>query len=136
MSDHLSQPQRAANMAAVRGKNTVPERIVRSMVHAMGYRFRLHRKDLPGKPDLAFPTKKKAIFVHGCFWHRHEGCPRASSPKTRMQFWESKFDRNIERDRRVLLRLSKIGWESLIIWECEIKSSKDLAIRLAEFLRD
>ena len=113
-------PARSALMARVRDKNTRPELIVRQTAHALGFRFRLHRKDLPGSPDLVFPRHRKAIFVHGCFWHRHPGCPKASMPKTRAEFWKSKFVANVQRDARSIAALKEMGWKVCVLWECEV----------------
>jgi DNA mismatch endonuclease (patch repair protein) len=110
---------RSRLMARVRGADTKPEIAVRRAAHALGYRFRLHRRDLPGSPDLVFPKLRKIIFVHGCFWHRHSGCKRTTAPKTRSAFWEEKFARNVERDRRNIADLQARGWACEIIWECE-----------------
>ena len=96
--------------------------IVRRQAHALGLRFRLHRKDLPGTPDLVFPKYRAVVFVHGCFWHRHPGCPKAGMPKSRVQFWKTKFARNVERARRDILKLTDLGWSANIIWECETKN--------------
>ncbi len=114
--------QRRRNMAAVRSKNTKPEIAIRKLLFSLGYRFRLHRKDLPGKPDIALPKYKIAIFVNGCFWHRHEGCRHASIPATRSEWWQSKLDSNVARDRRNYTRLHEMGWRVVIIWECELRS--------------
>lgn len=121
-------------MSRIRQKDTVPEIAVRRAAHAMGYRFRLHRKDFPGKPDLVFPSRKKAIFVHGCFWHRHLGCRRASVPKTRADFWANKFDRNVRRDATAIEEFARIGWSVLVIWECETRDSDALTEKLRAFL--
>lgn len=107
---------------------------MRRLAHRLGYRFRLHRKDLPGKPDLVFPKHRKVMFVHGCFWHRHGNCPKASMPKTRIKFWKEKFDRNVKRDRYALEALRAEGWQTLIVWECETKDLEALESRLIEFL--
>lgn len=123
-------------MSAVRGRDTKPEMIVRRLLHSMNYRYRLHRKDLPGSPDITFGTRRKAIFVHGCFWHRHPGCSRATSPKTRSEFWAQKFDRNVERDLQAEQRLGHLGWRSLVVWECETRAPDALAHRLRAFLDD
>src|SRR5690348_15236952 len=106
-------------MAAVRSRDTGPEMAVRRCAHSLGYRFRLHRKGLAGTPDLVFPRYRVAIFVHGCFWHRHAGCARASTPKTRQQFWLDKFKANVARDKRAIERLEAQGWYCTVIWECE-----------------
>ena len=108
-------------MSAIKSKNTKPEIKVRKVLHSMGYRFRLHRKDLPGSPDIVLPKYKTVIFVHGCFWHRHENCKYASTPKTRQEFWEAKFRENINRDKKHQENLSSMGWKIIIVWECEIK---------------
>lgn len=110
---------RAALMSRVRGRDTGPELRVRKAAHALGFRFRLHRRDLPGSPDLVFPRRKVALFVHGCFWHRHEGCRKTTTPKTRVDFWLRKFDANRERDARVSAELESLGWQCEIVWECE-----------------
>ena len=121
--DRLDPARRSANMAKVRGKNTGPELLVRRIAHAMGLRFRLHRSDLPGSPDLVLPRHKLVVFVHGCFWHRHEGCRRASVPATRQEFWDGKFAATVERDRRNLTVLEQSGWKVLTLWECELKDA-------------
>lgn len=109
-------------MAAVKGKNTSPEIRVRSMLHQMGYRFRLHRNDLPGKPDIVLPKYHLCIFVHGCFWHQHPGCKRATIPESNREFWVKKFQGTLERDKSSEKELRQQGWRVCIIWECEIKS--------------
>lgn len=119
--DKLDPERRSANMARVRSKDTLPEMRVRRVAHRMGLRFRLHRKDLPGRPDLVFPRYRLAVFVHGCFWHRHSGCSRASTPATRIDFWQAKFDANVARDVRQTTLLSEQGWTVLVLWECELK---------------
>lgn len=119
-------------MALVRDKDTVPEMRVRRIAHRMGLRFRLHRKDLPGKPDLVFPKHRLVVFVHGCFWHRHPGCRRASTPATRANFWQAKFDANTERDRRQQVALVERGWKVLVLWECALKDEQVIAAALAE----
>lgn len=106
------------------------------MTHALGFRFRLHRRDLPGSPDLVFPSHRKVIFVHGCYWHRHEGCRYAYSPKSNTTFWQSKFEANVARDRRATSMLETLGWKVLVIWECETQSEETLHVRLIEFLRN
>lgn len=121
-------------MSGIRGRDTRPELVVRKLAHALGYRFRLHRRDLPGSPDLVFPGRRKVIFVHGCFWHRHPGCRFAYHPKSRVEFWRAKFEQNISRDGRALTELEKLGWEAMIVWECETREVDGLADRLVEFL--
>lgn len=119
--------QRSKNMAAVKGKDTVPELLVRSALHRLGYRFRLHRKDLPGKPDIVLPKHRLCIFVHGCFWHQHPGCSRATRPATNTEFWDAKLDGNVARDKRDVARLRVLGWNVCIIWECETKKPELLS---------
>lgn len=123
-------------MGRVRGKNTKPEMIVRQTAHRLGFRFRLHRKDLPGTPDLIFPGRRKAIFVHGCWWHRHEGCAKASPVKTRVDFWNAKFARNVARDEKVEAELVGAGWDVLVIWECQTKKVEEVEALLLAFLAD
>ena len=118
---HKVSEQRSRNMSAIKSKNTKPEIAVRKLLHSMGYRFRLHRKDLPGSPDIVLPKYKTVIFVHGCFWHRHKNCKYAATPKTRQEFWEAKFRENINRDKLNQENLSSKGWKIIIVWECEIK---------------
>lgn len=126
---------RSRIMRAVKGENTTPELIVRRMIFAMGYRFRLHRKDLPGKPDLVFPSKRKAIFVHGCFWHGH-GCVRgARMPKTNADYWQKKIARNRVRDVANVKALKSQGWQVATVWECELKTLPQLRMRLTRFFR-
>ena len=121
---HEVSEQRSRNMSAIKSKNTKPEIKVRKVLHSMGYRFRLHSKDLPGSPDIVLPKYKTVIFVHGCFWHRHQNCKYASTPKTRQEFWNKKFNENINRDKINQENLSSKGWKIIIIWECEIKNKK------------
>ena len=128
------EPLRRRIMSAVGQRDTKPEMLVRRLLHSMNYRYRLHRKDLPGRPDIVFGGRRKAIFVHGCFWHRHPGCSKASSPKTRADFWAEKFDRNVERDQQVERRLADVGWQSLIVWECETRTPDALSRKLRAFL--
>jgi DNA mismatch endonuclease (patch repair protein) len=131
--DHLDAPGRSANMAKVRGKDTGPEMVVRRLAHSLGMRFRLHRKDLPGRPDLIFPRRRLAVFVHGCFWHRHEGCKRATMPATRADFWADKFAKTVERDARQIAHLEQDGWRVMVVWECELKEAETLKGRLRNF---
>ena len=121
---HKVSEQRSRNMSAIKSKNTKPEITLRKLLHSMGYRFRLHRKDLPGSPDIVLPKYKTVIFVHGCFWHRHENCKYATTPKTRKEFWEKKFRENINRDNLNQANLSLKGWKIIIIWECQLKGDK------------
>lgn len=120
--DKHTPEQRHRNMAAVKGKNTKPEIAIRKLLHAQGYRFRLHRKDLPGKPDIVLPKYKTVIFINGCFWHQHEGCKHAAIPATNRDFWETKLNSNKARDQRIRQELQSLGWRVLTLWECEIKT--------------
>ncbi len=120
--DKVSPEIRSHTMAAVKSYNTKPEVAVRKLLHSLGYRFRLQRKDLPGRPDIVLPKYKIAIFVNGCFWHRHEGCKRATMPTSHLEYWEPKFARNIMRDKENYRKLEALGWSVRIIWECEINS--------------
>lgn len=121
-------------MARIGPRDTKPEKLVRRLLHAMGRRFRLHRRDLPGTPDIVLPATRKAIFVHGCFWHRHEGCRKATTPKTRKIFWLDKFAANVERDARKELQLRAAGWDVITVWECETRDLATLEIRLRDWL--
>ena len=121
---------RSKNMSAIKSKNTKPEIEVRKLLHSMGFRFRLHRKDLPGSPDIFLPKFKTVIFVHGCFWHRHENCKYSSTPKTRVQFWKKKFNSNILRDLENQKKIKDIGLRSIIVWECELNNKKELEKKL------
>jgi len=124
-------------MSRVRSKNTKPELIVRSLLHRMGFRFRVNRSDLPGKPDIVLSKYKTVVFVHGCFWHRHKGCKRATAPSTRREFWEKKFTANVERDKRNCHELQAQGWKVVVLWECEVSSDPaGVAERLAQELRN
>ena len=121
-------------MSRIRSTNTSPEKNVRSLLHKLGFRFRLHRKDLPGKPDIVLPKYKTVIFVHGCFWHRHKNCKYAYTPKSRLDFWLKKFDENQSRDRRVQQQLKKSGWRVVIIWECQIQQTAKLSQQFSHLL--
>jgi DNA mismatch endonuclease Vsr len=132
VTDIMSPKRRSALMARIRGTDTKPELIVRRLLHKVGYRYRLHARDLPGQPDIVFLARHAAIFVHGCFWHRHD-CGRAYLPKSRRNFWRKKFARNIERDRENQRKLKSAGWKIHIVWECELKNPK-LCARLVRFL--
>ena len=136
MTDKLSPEHRSRNMAAIRSKGMKPEWIVRSAVHGMGYRYRLHRKGLPGKPDLVFGPKRKVIFVHGCFWHQHEdpACKIARKPKSNLGYWSEKLSRNVNRDQRNQADLEGQGWSVLVVWECETKDIGALKAKLKRFL--
>ena len=136
MADTLTPEQRSERMSRIRSKDTKPELRVRRLAHAMGYRYRLHRKDLPGKPDLVFPRRRKVILVHGCFWHRHPdpNCKLARLPKSRLDFWVPKLEANRERDERNLKLLVENGWEPLVIWECQTRDLGELEHRIGAFL--
>lgn len=133
--DILVPEQRSSLMSRIRSKDTAPEMTVRRLAHALGFRFRLHRRDLPGSPDLVFPSHRKVILVHGCYWHRHEGCRYAYSPKSNTKFWQSKFEANIARDQRAASALETFDWNVLVIWECETRNVDTLRARLVEFLK-
>ena len=133
-TDRLTKEARSALMARVKGKNTTPELRVRRIAFALGYRYRLHRRDLPGCPDLVFPARRSVIFVHGCFWHHHPKCPRATIPKSRTNFWRSKLVGNAKRDRKVMSALEATNWKVLVVWECETKDRYVLRERLIGFL--
>ena len=132
--DTLSSERRSWNMSRIKGINTGPERIVRSILHRMGYRFSLHRKDLPGKPDITLPKHKTVVFVHGCFWHRHKGCKDATMPKTRHIFWQNKLLGNAARDRIKHRSIRHLGWRVIIVWECETEKPVKLISKLSRLL--
>lgn len=136
MADRLTKEQRSANMRRIRHQDTKPELMVRRRLHRLGFRFRLHRKGLPGKPDIVFGPRKKVIFVHGCFWHSHESadCPDWRRPKSNRDYWGPKLRRNAERDRSAVEALHSMGWETLVLWECELKDAQQLEERLLGFL--
>lgn len=119
-------------MSHIRGKNTKPELLLRSLLHRAGFRFRLHAGKLPGRPDIVLPRYRTVIFVHGCFWHRHEGCSNATMPKTRTEFWRDKFARTVERDLQKQKELEALGWKVLTVWECELQSSPEKVINMAK----
>lgn len=130
--DRLAPEKRSEVMRRVRGKNTAPELRVRKLLYQMGYRYRLHRKDLPGKPDIVLPKYRLCIFVNGCFWHQHPGCPRSTIPASNVGFWEAKLARTRERDRQNIAELSKLGWRTLVVWECETKNISQLGLVLRQ----
>lgn len=132
--DNVSPARRSEIMGRVRSRDTKPEMVVRRLVYAMGYRYRLHARDLPGRPDLVFRPLRKAIFVHGCFWHRHPNCALARLPKSRADFWLPKLEANRQRDLRNECALKGVGWKVLIVWECEIGDVAELKNRIKEFL--
>lgn len=134
--DKLSKQVRSQNMAAIRAANTKPEMIVRRVAHGLGFRFRLHRRDLPGRPDLVFAKHRAVVFVHGCFWHLHPKakCSDARIPKSNLEYWQPKLIRNVERDRQSRFALKRLGWRVLTIWECETKDADAVRRRLSSFL--
>lgn len=136
VADTLTPRQRSERMSRVRAKDTKPEMVVRRLAHGMGFRYRLHRRDLPGIPDLVFPARKKVIFVHGCFWHRHADpiCKLARLPKSRLDFWVPKLEANRHRDLAHQEQLARRGWQFLIVWECQIKHSEELKKNIRDFL--
>jgi len=136
MSDVFSKEKRSWIMSRVKGRDTKPEILVRSFVHRMGFRFRLHGRDLPGNPDIVLPRHGKVIFVHGCFWHGHRRCMRSKRPTTHKKFWNRKLDQNIERDERFRRMLRRMGWRVLVVWECETRKQEKLLRKLERFLRD
>jgi DNA mismatch endonuclease, patch repair protein len=133
--DRLSKERRSWNMSRIRGGDTVPEKLVRSVLHRLGFRFRLHVKSLPGKPDIVLPRYRTVVFVHGCFWHRHGSCKFAYNPKTRVDFWARKFAGNIERDRAALRALRRSGEQVIVVWECQTRDRVALSRRLDSLLK-
>jgi DNA mismatch endonuclease (patch repair protein) len=134
--DKISKQRRSWNMSRIRNKNTKPEVRVRSILHRIGYRFRIHVRQLPGCPDIVLPRWKSAIFVHGCFWHQHPGCKFAYTPKSKKAFWRAKFMQNAERDAQAIAQLRSQGWNPIVIWECELKDPLALQARLKNNIRD
>jgi DNA mismatch endonuclease (patch repair protein) len=132
--DKLSPERRSANMARIRSQNTSPELSLRKLIHGLGYRFRLHRNDLPGRPDLVFPSRKKVIFVHGCFWHQHTECREGRVPGSRLEYWGPKLRRNRERDALAQSSLRQQGWQYLVVWECELKDIAAVLKSVKRFL--
>ena len=135
MADSLTQERRSWNMSRIKGKDTAPEKIVRSILHRLGYRFRLHKTKLPGRPDVVLPKHQTIVFVHGCFWHRHKNCKDATMPKTRREWWHAKLEGNAARDRRNQSALRREGWRVLTVWECETEKPEKLTQRLSLLLR-
>lgn len=131
--DRIDKKRRSWNMGRIKGRDTAPEVQVRSILHRAGYRFRLHRKDLPGRPDIVLSKHQTVVFVHGCFWHRHRGCPNCSTPKSNAEFWEAKFSGNIKRDKQNIAKLEKSGWHVIVVWECELRDLEHLEKRLLTF---
>lgn len=128
MADRISPEHRSWNMSRIRGKDTGPEKLLRSLLHRAGFRFRLHGRTMPGRPDIVLPRYRTVIFVHGCYWHRHPGCVHASTPKSRTEFWQSKFEGTVERDRRKSDELRQQGWQVLTAWECDIVRQPDIVL--------
>ena len=135
MVDHVTPQRRSAMMSGVRGKDTAPEMLVRRAAHALGLRFRLHDRRLPGRPDLVFPRWRSVVFVNGCFWHRHAGCRRATLPKSNIPFWAEKIDANAARDAASYAALAEAGWRVLIVWECEVRTLSQATTRLTGHFR-
>lgn len=133
MTDHVTPALRSRVMSRIRSKGSKPEMVVRRLVHRMGFRYRLHRRDLPGSPDLVFARPKKVIFVHGCFWHQHD-CARGTRPLSNTEFWNAKLDANVRRDQRNSNELNMRGWSVLTIWECETRDTEQLSKRIRLFL--
>ena len=134
--DTHSKAQRSFNMSRIKSRDTTPEMIVRRLLFSMGYRYRVNAKKLPGKPDIVFTRKRKAIFVHGCFWHRHKDCKKATIPQSRKEFWEEKFKRNVSRDRENCKALKSDGWKILLVWECELTNAQKRFQRLADLVSE
>lgn len=130
--DIFSKAERSWVMRQVRGKDTLPERMIRTVLHKMGYRFRLHKADLPGKPDIALPMYRTVIFVNGCFWHQHSGCKKATIPQNNRGFWQNKLTNTVKRDKETRLRLRRMGWKVITLWECRIFRSIELTAKLVE----
>ncbi|MFA6052615.1 MAG: very short patch repair endonuclease [Methylobacter sp.] len=132
--DNISPEKRSWQMSRVPTKNTKPELVVRRLLFKLGYRYRLHDKNLPGKPDIVFSSRHKAILVHGCFWHRHQNCKYSSMPKSRIEFWKEKFSKTVIRDKKNIAELQSMGWNILTVWTCELNDLQKLEIRLCDFL--
>jgi len=135
MTDNVSREKRSAIMAAVRSRDTTPEKFVRSLLHRLGYRFRLHRKDLPGCPDIVLPRHRAVVFVHGCFWHAHRCKAGDRLPATNTEFWRNKRNENVIRDRAAIGRLRRLGWRILVVWECETNDAVAIAGKVKRFLK-
>jgi DNA mismatch endonuclease (patch repair protein) len=135
MTDRISRAARSRNMSRIRSEDTGPERLIRKTVFAMGYRFRLHRRDLPGTPDIVLVKRRKVIFVHGCFWHGHSRCLRAKPPTSNVEFWKQKIERNTARDRAVVASLQRSGWSVCVVWQCELRDLGAVKAKLVKFLK-
>jgi DNA mismatch endonuclease (patch repair protein) len=133
--DSITQEHRSWNMSRIKGRDTEPEMIVRSVLHRLGLRFRLHKRDLPGRPDITLKKYRTVVFVHGCFWHRHRKCSMAYSPKSNQKFWSDKFKANVDRDRTVVGTLRRMGWRVIVVWECQTSERDVLSRRLKSILR-
>jgi len=136
MADTVSKSVRSRIMSSVKQRHTKPEMIVRSLLHQLGFRFRLHRKDLPGSPDIVLPKFRTAIFVHGCFWHQHKNCSKSRRPSSNQNYWNTKLDENISRDKRKEKELSKLGWRIATVWQCEIRDLETLTKKLKKLLAE
>ncbi len=134
MTDHLSPAERSRNMGKIKSKNTKPEKIVRSLLHSYGFRFRLHNKNLPGRPDITLKKHNTVIFVNGCFWHQHKNCSRANTPKSNKGYWIPKIERNKIRDKQNIAELKKLKWKVLVVWECEVKNTDKIWSKLNKYL--
>jgi len=134
--DRITPEHRSWNMSRIKGKDTTPEKLVRSMFHKAGLRFRIHRKDLPGTPDIVLPMYNSVVFVHGCFWHRHEKCKNAALPKSNTEFWKEKFELNVIRDEKNAHKLRSMGWSVYIIWECEVSDEQHIKGIIRQILKE
>ena len=137
MTDRISKERRSWNMSRIKGKDTKPEKQLRSLLHLAGFRFRLHRPGLPGRPDIVLPKYRSVVFVHGCYWHRHKGCPNTTTPKSRTEFWDKKFKETVKRDEKKAKELKQSGWNVITVWECELDKNpqrvlEDVTKRLKE----
>ena len=136
MTDHLSKQKRSWNMSRIRSKNTNPEKVVRTLLHSQGYRFRLHLKGLPGKPDIVLKKYNTVILVNGCFWHQHKSCKRANIPKSNKEYWIPKIERNKKRDKRNIKEIKNLGWRVMVVWECEVKKNPHKIVnKVIKFLK-
>ena len=136
MIDHLNPSKRSWNMSRIGSKNTNPEKVVRALLHSQGYRFRLHRKDLPGKPDIVLKKYNTVILVNGCFWHQHKSCKRANIPKSNKEYWIPKIERNKKRDKRNIKEIKNLGWRVMVVWECEVKKNPHKIVnKVIKFLK-
>jgi DNA mismatch endonuclease (patch repair protein) len=132
--DHVSSEKRSAIMAAVKSKHTRPELIIRRLIHKAGFRYRLHDRHLPGSPDIVFRSRRSVVFVHGCFWHGHAGCPKARLPLTRPEFWSQKVASNRRRDRATIRALRRAGWGALVVWQCQLRTPTRVLSKITKFL--